>query len=99
MFRPVLLISFVFLFALIGGLGALVKLTVDLSEELLREEEEKLVVEVLALSRSVRRLEEEIYRMRVGGGEAKGLMPPSHPSTEGSVVRSPSRPDMEAQEL
>ena len=99
MFRPVLLTSFVVLFALIGGLGALVKLTVDLSEQLLKEEEEKLVVEVLALSRSVRRLEEEVYRMRVGGGEARGLVPPGQPPTEGSVVRPHSRPDKEAQEL
>ena len=98
MFRPVLLISFVFLFALVGGLGALVKLTVDLSESILKEEEERLVVEVLALSRSVRRLEEEVYRIRVGGGEARGLIPPGQPPQEESgrpVVRS----DEESQEL
>ena len=61
--RPTLMFAFMALFAVLGGMGALVKLTVDLAEESLIEEEERLAVEVLALSRATRRLEEEIQNL------------------------------------
>ncbi len=74
--RPILMFSFMALFALLGGMGALVKLTVDLAEESLVEEEERLAVEVLALSRATRRLEEEVQSLlrgeRGGGPQAGG---------------------------
>lgn len=61
--RPTLMFAFMALFAILGGMGALVKLTVDLAEETLIEEEERLAVEVLALSRATRRLEEEVQSL------------------------------------
>ncbi|MDK2464669.1 MAG: hypothetical protein QI223_07850 [Candidatus Korarchaeota archaeon] len=69
--RPTLMFAFMALFAVVGGMGALVKLTVDLAEETLIEEEERLAVEVLALSRATRRLEEEIQSLLRGEREQR----------------------------
>ncbi len=69
--RPTLMFAFMALFAVLGGMGALVKLTVDLAEESLIEEEERLAVEVLALSRATRRLEEEIQELLKRGSEGR----------------------------
>ncbi len=85
--RPTLMFAFMALFAILGGMGALVKLTVDLAEETLIEEEERLAVEVLALSRATRRLEEEMQSLLRSERERRSQIAPQaerQPSETGS---------------